>query len=88
MIEKIATLPAPVRHLALLLVSVLLSWAGTELLPVLHDQSNLIGSLVAGLLAAVLAVVTPLVNSYGVGKVPEARPTPAGGHDVTTLHDR
>ncbi len=66
MLESIATLPAPVRHLVLAMASVLLAWLGTDGVSWLGDLPGS-GALLAGLLAAVLAVVTPLVTSYGVG---------------------
>ena len=66
MIAFIATLPAPLRHLVLAVASVLLAWAGTDGVAWLKDLPGS-GALLAGLLAAVLAVITPLVNSYGVG---------------------
>ena len=65
--DFILSLPAPVRHLVLGLLSVLLAWAGTDVVPLLSNQSNLTGSLLSVALAAVLAVATPLVSSYGYG---------------------
>lgn len=59
--------PAPVRHLVLMLATLVLSWASTELVPFIQDQPRW-GLLAAAIVAAVLAYVTPLVNSYGVGK--------------------
>lgn len=65
--DKILALPAPLRHLVLIVASVLLAWLGTDIVPFLQDQSNIIGAVTSAALAAVLAVVTPLVSSYGVG---------------------
>lgn len=67
MLDFILTLPAPVRHLVLAVASVLLAWAGTDVVPALQNQSNVLGSVLAAALLAVLSVVTPLVSSYGVG---------------------
>lgn len=67
MLDFILALPAPVRHLVLLVASVLLAWAGTDVVPFLQNQSNVLGSILAAALLAVLSVVTPLVSSYGVG---------------------
>lgn len=62
-----ATWPAPLRHLVLILLATGLSWAGTEFVPWLEDQPRF-GLLAATLLAALLAYVTPLVQSYGWGQ--------------------
>jgi Na+/citrate or Na+/malate symporter len=67
MAEFLASLPAPLRHLILLLISAGLGWVGADLIPALNDQAGY-GVLLASVIAAVLAYVTPLVNSYGVGK--------------------
>lgn len=66
MIKRILALPAPVRHALLLLLSVLASWALTEWLPSLGDDSVVV-SLLTAVLSGVLAILTPLVSSYGVG---------------------
>lgn len=68
MTKTIARLPAPARHLTLAILTVLLTWAGSDVIPALQGQTGG-AALVAGLLAAGLAVLTPLVNSYGVGKI-------------------
>jgi hypothetical protein len=65
--DFLISLPAPARHLVLLVLSVVLSWASTELVPLFANQSNLSGAILSAALAAVLAVVTPLVTSYGYG---------------------
>ena len=65
--DKILALPAPIRHLVLLVAGVLLSWLGSDIVPFLQDQSSVLGASVAAALTAVLAVVTPLVTSYGFG---------------------
>jgi len=74
MTRFIASLPAPFRHLVLVLAAVLLTWAGTDVVPFLSNQSNVTGAVLAAALTAVLAVLTPLVTSYGVGaqKDPES----------------
>lgn len=59
LIKVLSGIPAPVRHAALLLLASLVSWAVT---------SNPEGSFATGVGAYVLAWVTPLVQSYGVGK--------------------
>jgi hypothetical protein len=66
MIDSIAALPAPLRHLLLAVATVLLTWGTTDAVPWLQGQTGY-GALVGGLLAAFLAIVTPLVTSYGVG---------------------
>lgn len=65
--DKILALPAPVRHLVLIVAGVLLAWLGTDIVPLLENQSNVVGAVLSAALTAVLAVVTPLVTSYGVG---------------------
>lgn len=57
---------AAFRHLTLLILSVSVGWVSTDLVPVINDTPSL-GTVVGGLVAAVLAYVTPLVNAYGVG---------------------
>lgn len=64
--DFILTLPAPVRHLVLIVTSVTLAWLGTDVVGPLQDQPGY-GPLAAGLLTAFLAYATPLVASYGVG---------------------
>lgn len=82
--DTILALPAPARHLVLMSASVLLAWLGTDIVPFLQDQSNITGAVTSAALMAVLAVVTPLVTSYGVGaqrarelgaRTPAHRPT-------------
>jgi hypothetical protein len=63
----IATWPAPIRHLVLLVLSTGLAWASTDGIDWLKGQTGW-GLLAAALLATLLAYFTPLVNSYGVGK--------------------
>lgn len=63
----IATLPAPVRHLVLAVLTVLLTWGGTDLIPWLNGQTGY-GALAAALIGALIAYFTPLVTSYGVGR--------------------
>lgn len=61
-----STLPAIVRHLILLVLMVLVTWAGTDLVPFLQGQTGY-GALLAALVAAALGYFTPLIQSYGVG---------------------
>lgn len=68
------TWPAPLRHLILLTAALLLSWAATDVVPALQGQTGW-GALLAGALAALLAVLTPLVQSYGVGSAERQRAT-------------
>lgn len=70
--DKILTLPAPVRHFILLMVSAVLTVVGAEIIPDLQERSTVAGAVVAAALTAILAVVTPLVSAYGVG-APRAR---------------
>jgi hypothetical protein len=65
--DAILRLPAPVRHSILAVASILLTWGATDVVPFLNDQSNVLGAVAAAALMAVLGVLTPLVNSYGVG---------------------
>lgn len=60
------TWPAPLRHLLLITLAGLLGWAGTDLIPWVHDQAGY-GILASTLLTVLLAWVTPLVQAYGVG---------------------
>jgi hypothetical protein len=65
--DRILALPAPVRHIVLLLASVLLAWGGSDVVPFLQNQSNVLGAVSAAAVLAFLAYATPLVASYGVG---------------------
>jgi hypothetical protein len=65
--EGILKLPAPIRHLLVLVGGVLLTWGTTELVPYFHNQSNVYGALIASVIAAIIAWATPLVTSYGAG---------------------
>lgn len=66
MTQFIARAPAPIRHLILLLLAAGLTY-GTEQLPnvTLNPQLK---PLLALILAALLAWVTPLIQSYGLGQ--------------------
>lgn len=57
---------APIRHIILLVLSVVLGWLSTDIVPWINDNPSL-GVVVGGLVASVLAYITPLVNAYGVG---------------------
>jgi hypothetical protein len=65
--DKILELPAPFRHLLLALAGVGLAWGGTDVVPFLNNQSNVMGAVSAAAVTAFLAYATPLVSSYGVG---------------------
>jgi len=62
----------PVRHLVIALAAALLSWTGSDLVPVLRDHGPT-GALMAALLVQVTLTVTPLVRTYGVGTETPAR---------------
>ena len=65
--DKILALPAPLRHLVLAIAAVLLAWLGTDVVPFLQNESNILGAVSSAALLAFLAYATPLVTSYGVG---------------------
>ena len=67
MMDTVLKLPAPVRHLLAGLAGVLLTWGGTEGIPILQDQSNILGGAVAAGLTYLVGALTPLVTAYGVG---------------------
>ncbi|GAB6898180.1 hypothetical protein [Kineosporia succinea] len=73
--DRIARLPLPVRHAALVLAAGGLSWAGTELVPWLEGQAEL-GAVLALALTGALAAVTPLVQGYGLGNRQTDLPLP------------
>lgn len=54
------------RHLALLVLGALLSWASADLIPVLSGQSGWVGA-VGAVLTVLIAILTPLTRQYGVG---------------------
>lgn len=64
-------LPPIWRHLILITTSGLIGWGATDGVSWLNGQTGW-GLAVGGLVAAVLAYLTPLVRAYGVGKAPEA----------------
>jgi hypothetical protein len=63
--------PAQVRHLILMTAAVILGWLSTDVVPWISDHPSW-GVPVAGLVAVILAYVTPLIQSYGVGSAPDA----------------
>jgi hypothetical protein len=65
--DAILKMPPFLRHLVLLVLGVVIMWGGTDLVPFLQDQSNVLGGLAAAVVTAFLAWLTPLVSSYGVG---------------------
>lgn len=62
------------RHLALLLLAAVLTWAAVDLVPWLDTQHWPAAPLVSVLVTAVLAWATPLTRQYGVGAPPQSRP--------------
>lgn len=56
-----------VRHLVLMLLPVVLGWAGTDLVPALHGVNPVVGSLAGVLVTAGVAWLTPFTTQYGVG---------------------
>lgn len=76
--DRIAALPAPARHLALIVAAGGLSWAATDVVPWLSGQTGY-GVLLAGVLSAALATLTPLVQGYGLGNREETLTTDATG---------
>ncbi len=74
MTRFIGQLPLELRHLLLILLSVVLSWASTVALPALREALTgqpLLGPLLLALVVAVLSWATPLVQGYGLGTVRE-----------------
>lgn len=63
-----AKLPAPLRHLLLLLLSGTLTYL-LDLIPDLNLPSSIL-PVITLLITALLAWVTPLVQSYGLGQAP------------------
>lgn len=61
-----STLPPIFRHLILVVLAAVLSWAGTDLVPALNGQTGY-GAILGALVTALLAYFTPLVQAYGVG---------------------
>jgi hypothetical protein len=59
-------LPAWARHLLIALISALLAWAASDLVPILTDQGGL-AAVAGAVLTSLLLVLTPLVRQYGVG---------------------
>lgn len=59
-------LPPFLRHLILMMLATLLSWAGSDLVPLLNGHPGW-GALAGTLLVAILAWVTPMTRQYGVG---------------------
>jgi hypothetical protein len=74
----IGSWPAPARHMILAVLTAGLSWGATDLVPSLQARGG-VAAAVAVAIGGVLAVLTPLVDSYGVG----AAPRPGLHRDVT-----
>jgi hypothetical protein len=66
-------LPPGARHLSLLMIAALISWSATEFFPALENP--MLASLGGALAVALLAYVTPLVRTYGVGSHTEGTET-------------
>ncbi len=59
---------APVwRHLVLIVLSALASWAATDLVPWLREQPDGWAAIAAAVVTMAAAVLTPLTRQYGVG---------------------
>lgn len=64
MIDK---LPAWAQHLVIAVVPVLLAWLSSDIIPQLSGRVGWAG--IAGVvLSVIVAVVTPITRSYGIGK--------------------
>lgn len=70
-----ASLSPEVRHAIVVIVSAMLAWAASVAVPFLNGQTGLTAALGA-VLTAILAVLTPAVQAYGVGSNDAA-----GNHD-------
>lgn len=73
-------LPAPIRHLLIAVVPLLLAWIGTDVVPALHDRPALAGAL-AVLVQLATLYATPLTRQYGPQpgtSAWDAEPIPAG----------
>lgn len=79
----LATLPAPVRHVLLLLAAALLTGLA-EVLPSLDIPTTVLPFITAAI-ALALAWVTPLIQAYGVGK--DRGGQPAATDNGPTQHD-
>jgi hypothetical protein len=63
-------LPTWARDLVLMLAAALLGWAGTDLVPILHDQGGT-AAVVAPIIVGVINALTPqLTRAYGLGRRP------------------
>ena len=60
----IGNLPAPLRHIVLLLISLGLTLAGGTQV----DMSAQLEAITTAIVTMIMAWLTPLVQSYGVGK--------------------
>ena len=56
-----------VRHLLILLSTVVLAWVTQEVVPDLQDQGGT-AALAGGFITALLLYLTPLTRQYGIGK--------------------
>lgn len=60
-------LPIQVQHLLLVLVPVLLGWAGSDLVPWVKDQSPTVAYLLATVLTLATTWFTKITTEYGRG---------------------
>jgi hypothetical protein len=61
------SLPPLLRHLILVLIASLLTWAGADLVPYLKDMGG-VAAIAGALLTTLVAILTPLTRQYGVGR--------------------
>lgn len=60
------SLPPLLRHLILVLIASLLTWAGADLVPYLRDMGG-VAAIAGALLTTLVAILTPLTRQYGIG---------------------
>lgn len=60
-------IPLPLRDLLLMVLPLVLGWAGSEGVPWLAGQHPSLSYLLAAVVAGLTAWLTPLTRSYGVG---------------------
>jgi hypothetical protein len=58
------SLPPLLRHLILVLIASLLTWAGADLVPYLRDMGG-VAAIAGALLTTLVAILTPLTRQYG-----------------------
>jgi hypothetical protein len=70
MLSTFDRLPVIAQHLTVLVLSALLGWGTTDLVPFLQDRSPLVSGLVGALLVVLVNALSPITNSYGVKYAP------------------